>query len=240
MKKSIWIGYDPRESDAYRVARISILMQASESIPIAPVELTKLHHGGLYFREHEYRVNPKTNQRQLWDIVSDAPMSTEFAISRFLTPHLAHSGWALFMDCDFMAQGDIADLFALADPRYAVMVVKHDQQPAESYKMDGQIQTAYPRKNWSSLMLFNCDHPANRRLSVSMINVARGRDLHQFCWLDDELIGELPGCWNHLVGVNPPNPAARLIHFTLGIPSMEGYAGCEYSQEWSLWRSLGV
>lgn len=237
MKRSIHIGYDPREADAFRVARISILMQSSLNIPVLPIGLPQMRADRLYFRDHEYRTGADGN-KQMWDMISDAPMSTEFAISRFLTPHLAGTGWALFCDCDFMAQGDIADLFALADPQYAVMVVKHDHQPSGQYKMDGQRQTSYPRKNWSSLMLFNCDHPANRKLSINTVNFSTGRDLHRFAWLDDELIGELPPVWNHLVGVNAPNSAARMIHFTLGIPSMQGYAGCEYSRDWALWRSI--
>lgn len=236
-KRSIYVGYDAREADAFRVARLSILMQSSINIPVQPIEIGDMRKRQLYYRDHEKRWNPRTETFCQWDVISQAPMSTDFALSRFLTPHLAQEGWALFMDCDFMACADIAQLFALADPQYAVMVVKHNYEPAEGVKMDGQIQTAYPRKNWSSLMLFNCDHPANAALDLGTINLSRGRALHQFCWLDDALIGQLPVEWNHLVGVYPPNSAAKLVHFTLGLPRMDGFASCEYAYEWNWWRA---
>jgi lipopolysaccharide biosynthesis glycosyltransferase len=236
-KRSIYIGYDKRESDAFRVARLSLLMQSSLNIPALPIHLEAVRHQRLYSRDHENRWDKRTEQHQLYDTISQAPMSTEFALTRFLTPHLAKEGWALFMDCDFMACADIAELFALADPKYAVMVVKHDYQPAEGIKMDGQIQTAYPRKNWSSLMLFNCDHPANENLTLDMVNLAKGRELHNFCWLEDDEIGELPAEWNHLVGVDAPNPNAKMVHFTLGLPRMDGFAGCEHAYEWNWWRA---
>lgn len=98
--------------------------------------------------------------------------------------------------------------------------------------MDGQSQTAYPRKNWSSLMLVNCDHPANEALTLDTINELPGRDLHAFCWLTDDLIGELPAEWNHLVGVQPDNQDAKVLHYTLGIPSMPGYARCPRANDW--------
>jgi hypothetical protein len=84
------------------------------------------------------------------------------------------------------------------------MVVKHDHQPTEHWKMDGQFQTRYHRKNWSSVCLFNCDHPANKALTVDLVNSAPGRDLHAFSWLADDLIGELPPEWNWLVGHSAP------------------------------------
>lgn len=230
MKKSIYIGYDPREADAWRVCYVSLMMQSSDNIPVHSINLNDMRQQKLYYRDHHKK------DGQLWDVISDAPMSTEFAISRFLTPRLAKKGWALFCDCDFMANGDIAELFALADPKYAVMVVKHQHKPKRRYKMDGQIQTNYERKNWSSLMLFNCDHPANKRLTLGVVNAVPGRDLHRFFWLRDEEIGELPKEWNHLVGVDPENSGAKMVHFTLGLPRMDGYIGCEYSDDWYLWR----
>jgi hypothetical protein len=128
----------------------------------------------------------------------------------------------------------VNELFALAQNDKAVMVVKHDYSQQEGVKMDGQIQTKYARKNWSSVMLFNCDHPAMRGLGIEYVNSARGLDLHQFRWLDDEQIGELPPEWNYCVGhskLNGQSPA--LVHFTDGIPDMPGgYADQEFAQEW--------
>jgi hypothetical protein len=226
VRKSIFIGWDPREIDAYRVAWRSIVGNSVGCPVIHPLMLSQMRALNYYRRPTERRGG------QLWDNISQAPMSTEFAISRFLTPILAQDGWALFMDCDVMARVDIGRLFACRDERFAVQVVKHEHQGEVGPKMDGQIQTAYPRKNWSSVMLFNCAHPGNDRLTVEMINTRPGRDLHRFCWLEDDEIGELPAVWNHLVGVDSPDPDAKLVHFTLGIPSMAGYEDCEFADEW--------
>ncbi len=159
-------------------------------------------------------------------------MSTEFAISRFLTPHLARDGWALFVDCDVMAMTNIEGLFSLADPSKAVMCVKHHFAPPAGVKMDGQEQTRYARKNWSSVMLFNVGHPANKALTVELINTVPGRDLHRFCWLDDSDIGDLGPEWNWLVGHSSPNIDPKLIHFTDGIPSMRGYEKQVFADQW--------
>jgi lipopolysaccharide biosynthesis glycosyltransferase len=162
---------------------------------------------------------------QLWCPISDAPMSTEFAISRFAVPHIQREGWALFMDSDIVCLADINELFDLADDRFAVMVVKHGQKHEDGIKMDGQMQTVYARKNWSSVMLFQCDHPANRRLTADALNTWPGRDLHAFKWLDDDLIGSLPKEWNHLVDVDPlaEMSQAKILHYTLGCPALPGW-----------------
>lgn len=234
MKRTIWIGHDPREQDAFNVAVHSIRAQLSEPIEICAVALPTLFGHGLYQRPTCRR------DGKLWDVISDAPMSTEFAISRFFVPVIATSycrepsDLALFMDCDMLARTDLVELFALADPTKAIQVVKHDYHPAGGVKMDGQVQTDYPCKNWSSVMLWNLRHPANSALTIAKLNTWAGRALHAFKWLDESLIGALPTSWNHLVGVNPPDPDAKLVHFTLGIPSMEGYATCEHAAEW--WR----
>jgi lipopolysaccharide biosynthesis glycosyltransferase len=165
-------------------------------------------------------------------VISDAPMSTEFAISRFLVPHLAHDGWALFLDADMLALGDLAQLFDAADERFAIMCVKHDYAPTATMKMDGQQQTLYARKNWSSLMLFNCDHPANAALTVEMINTLPGRDLHRFCWLDDSLIGALDPKWNWLVGHSSPEIEPAIVHFTEGGPWFPGFENVPYANAW--------
>lgn len=221
----VFIGYDPREDDAFRVCRRSI-RRVSPQAQIATLELETLCGTGLYRRPTSIR------DGRLWDDYSEAPMSTEFAISRFLVPFLTGTAWALFMDCDMLVRADLEELFALADPSFAVQVVKHDHWPSDPAKMDGQIQTAYERKNWSSVMLWNLGHPANQRLTLNMVNSAPGRDLHRFCWLRDEEIGALPPCWNHLVGVDQPDPGAKIAHFTLGIPRMAGYEDCEFADEW--------
>jgi hypothetical protein len=224
---SIWLGFDSREADAYAVARSSIRKVTTLPARINALVLDELRGRGLYTRPHEKREGCR-----IWDVVSGAPCATEFSNSRFLVPHLAGSGFALFMDCDVLVRRNLRDLFDLADPSKAVQVVKHRHVPTTATKMDRQVQTTYGRKNWSSVMLFNVDHPANKGLTLEMVNTLPGRDLHAFCWLTDDLIGELPPEWNHLVGEYPPNPNAAIAHFTLGVPSMAGYEDCEFADEW--------
>jgi hypothetical protein len=225
---SIWVGFDPRpaESQGFAIARQSIRRRLNLPIPIIGLNLQTLRNDGLYWRPTE------TRDGRLWDVISDAPMSTEFAISRFLVPHLARSGWALFVDADVMARANLLQLFDCADPSKACMVVKHDYAPKREVKMDGQVQTAYARKNWSSVVLWNCDHPNTKKLTVEMVNTLRGLDLHQFSWLADADIGDLDPCWNHLVGDKEANPAAKLVHFTNGTPNMQGHEQCEFADEW--------
>jgi len=161
-------------------------------------------------------------------------MSTDFSLARFWVPQLAGiSGWALFCDCDFMFRADVQELFALADPRYAVMVVKHDHQPTEMLKMDGQVQTRYPRKNWSSLMLWNLEHKGTLSLGHFTLNNTRGIDLHRFCWLDDKHIGSLPEHWNWLDGHSSSGMEPAAVHFTRGTPDMAGYEHTRYAPEWN-------
>lgn len=214
------------------MARYSI-ERFNRIIPVRGLALDQLVADGLYSRPMEFKAG-REGSRQMWDVISDAPMSTEFAISRFLVPHVAKYGWALFLDCDVLCFENVSNLFALADDSKAVMCVKHQHVPQEGTKMDGQIQTAYDRKNWSSVMLFNCEHPSNSRLTLDLINGVPGRDLHRFCWLEDDEIGELPKKWNYLVGhdnrKSVPDPA--IVHFTNGLPDVDGREMQEFSVNW--------
>src|SRR3972149_771683 len=222
----IYIGYDPREDLAFHLARYSILSRTDrDSIWVLPLKLCNLKH--ILNRPIEKR------EGKLWCPISQAPMSTEFAISRFSIPFLEHKGWVLFIDCDTLILDDIRDLFALANPQYAIMVVKHNYQPTETTKMDGQTQTSYSRKNWSSVMMWNLDHPSNKNLTLEALNKWPGRDLHAFKWLKDEEIGELPQEWNFLAGINQPSSQEpKLVHYTLGTPNIAGYEKCELSYLW--------
>lgn len=223
---SIWLGYDPREAGAFAVARSSMERNLIGAVRVRGLILDRLKDEGLYTR-------PTSRQGgKLWDDISEAPMSTEFACSRFLVPNLAGHGWALFTDCDILVRKNLNKIFDQADPRYAVMVVKHDYRPPEGVKMDGQAQQPYARKNWSSVALFNCDHPANKALTLEMVNGTPGRDLHRFCWLKDEEIGALDPTWNYLVGHTTGVPDPAIVHFTEGIPTMPGYENCEFAGEW--------
>jgi hypothetical protein len=235
MKRSIWIGFDSRHAAAAAVCRHSITRRLTQPISVRGVVLDHLQQAGVYTRPVERRpAEPGAAHDQLYDPISEAPMSTEFAISRFLTPWLAGTGIALFADCDIVSRINLVKLFDQFDPRYAVMCVKHQHEPTQEMKMDGQPQTVYPRKNWSSVMMFNCDHPANNALTVKLINQVPGRDLHRFCWLDDDLIGELHPRYNYLVGHTKlyepaSNESPALIHWTDGYPLLRGYENAEYA-----------
>lgn len=232
MNRSIFIGFDLLEGAAFHVAQSSLLAYASAPINIDSLALDDLYDRDLYSRPTEIR------DGHLFDLISDAPMSTEFAISRFLVPSIAGTdGWALFCDCDMLFRAPVDELFDLADDRFAVQVVQHAPptvgRHASGMKMGGQIQTAYRCKNWSSVMLFNLAHPANLALTVEHVNSVPGRDLHAFSWLTPDLIGELPPQWNHLIGIDAPDPATKIAHFTLGTPDIAGYENCEFADEWT-------
>lgn len=226
MHRTIFVGFDPREVDGFAVTRASIKGRLTQPIQVRGLVLPELQRSGLYRRPTERR------DGRLFDVISGAPMATEFAISRFLIKELAGSGWALFMDSDMLVRENLTKLFEATDPSKAVMCVKHDHRPPEGIKMDGQVQTSYPRKNWSSVFLLNCDHPANRALTVDLVNTERGLHLHQFCWLDDDDIGELDVKWNWLVGHSDEALVPAIVHFTEGIPSMPGYQDVPFADEW--------
>ena len=240
MNRSIWVGFDPRESAAFAVARHSIQRYLASPIPVRGLVLADLREQGLYTRPTSVK------DGRMWDDISGAPCATEFSISRFLVPELVKREskflgvprWALFIDCDFLAMTSVEKLFAICEKHNdkAVMVVKHHYDPPEGLKMDGQIQLRYARKNWSSCTAFNIDHEANKALTVDLVNSVPGRDLHAFCWLEDDQIGELDQSWNYLVGHTNPEIQPDLIHFTEGLPFQKGYENCQYAPDW--WEEL--
>jgi lipopolysaccharide biosynthesis glycosyltransferase len=200
----IFVGYDPRERAATNVLIDSLYRHSSRPLAISPIVTPQLAE--VFQRER------------------DPKQSTAFSFTRFLVPWLmGYQGWAIFMDCDMLCRGDISELWALREDRYAVLCVQHDHRPNESAKFLGEVQSAYPKKNWSSLMLLNCARCT--ALTPDYVNTASGLQLHRFDWLDgDHQIGALPDRWNHLVDVQPAprQPAAEggptLLHWTLGGP----------------------
>lgn len=246
--RSIFVGYDAREINNFIVCVTSATQKMREGIEVRGLVLDHLRSQRLYSRKTSI-----SSEGKLWDCISEAPMSSEFAISRFLVPILQKEGWAAFVDCDTMFLSDPADLFALADSSKAVMCVKHNHVPTEDTKKSGEIQTRevdprfpgrYTKKNWSSVMLFNCEHPSNEKLTVEMINTLPGRDLHRFCWLEEDEIGELPATWNHLVGVSELGPdPVNLVHWTLGSPGILARENTlfydEYHHLLNRWASRG-
>jgi hypothetical protein len=227
---SIWIGFDPREAAAFAVARESVQKHVPRQWPVYGLVLSKLIERGLYTRPMEMR--PGVDCAIMWDVLSDAPMSTQHACARFLVPHLAQFGWAVFMDGDMMVRAPMSPMIHALDRKFAVYCVKHRFDPPAGVKMDGQQQTRYARKNWSSFLVFNVDHPSNKRLTLEIINTLPGRDLHRLCWLQDHEIGELPPEWNFLVGHTDPAVEPKCIHWTSGTPDMRGYENAPFSDDW--------
>lgn len=187
----IYIGYDHRQAVPYNVLQFSLFRRSSKPVAISPLVLSTL---------------PMTRQGL-----------TPFTYSRFLVPWLnGFQGWALFLDTDYLCLGDIAELFALCDDRYAVMVSKNVK-----------------KFEWASMIMFNCGHPANRLLTPDYIeDPQRCYSPHSIDWLPEELVGDLPREWNHLVGYDPPRPDAKLVHYTQGMPVFEETSGSEYTQHW--------
>ena len=212
----IFVGYDIREDIAYQVCEYSILKH-QPAAQVIPLKQKELRESGLYTR------------------TIDPLSSTEFTFTRFLVPYLAdYKGWAVFIDCDFVVVEDVKTLFDQADDRYAVMVVKHDYTPKEDFKMDGCRQLPYPRKNWSSAILWNCGHPSNRQITPDVVNSQTGQYLHRFQWLADTEIGELAPDWNWLVGwyQEPRHGIPKAIHYTEGGPWFSEYRLCDYHKVW--------
>lgn len=213
----VFVGWDSREDIAYQVCRHSLLARASVPVTVAPIKQEELRADGHYTRP------------------ADPLASTEFTYTRFFVPFLTeYEGWALFCDCDFLWLADIKDLTELLDDKYALMCVHHDHRPTETMKMDGRKQTQYPRKNWSSLVLYNCAHPANRVLTPDVVNRESGAFLHRFQWLDDDLIGAVPETWNWLEGwcEPPPKGHPNVVHYTRGGPWFDEWQDVAYADLW--------
>ncbi len=208
---NLFIGYDSREPIAYHVAAHSVMMRASRPLSITPVALHQL--GGLYWRER------------------GPTESTEFSLTRFLVPYLSqYQGTSIFMDCDFLAQVDLYEVAYECRPGKAVWVCQHDYTPKTESKMGGLAQTIYPRKNWSSFMMF--DNARCRVLTPAYVSTALASDLQRFKWVRDEEIGALPLEWNWLVGEYPLNPLAKMLHYTLGGPWFAQYRRGDHTKEW--------
>jgi lipopolysaccharide biosynthesis glycosyltransferase len=208
---SIVVGFDQREAVAYHVFCQSVLEHSSSPLRFIPLS------------ENLVKKYKETH----------LDGSNQFVYSRFLVPYLSeYKGWAIFADGDMVCQADIADLWNLRDESKAVLVVKHDYKTKAKIKYLGNKNENYPRKNWSSLILWNCEHQANRLLTPDFIQSQPGSFLHRFSWLSDDLIGELPVEWNWLAIEYPENPEAKIIHYTLGTPCFKDYSVESMSDIW--------
>lgn len=229
----IYIGWDSREPIAYDVCEHSIKRRARGGIEIIPLKHKELRQLGILKRP----VLIESDTGNFRDLMDNRPISTEFTFTRFFVPHLSdYKGWAVFMDCDMIALEDLRGLLDLCNDKYAVIVRKHNHRPANTNKMDDREQYVYDRKNWSSFILFNCGHPSNKALTADYVNTASGRELHQFAWLKDSEIGELPAKYNWIENFSPPiegKPA--VIHYTEGGPWFIDKPQCQsvmYADDW--------
>lgn len=220
----VFIGYDSREVVAFHVLVHSLLRHSSQPLAIYPLYRPALIASGLYTRE------------------SDSLESTEFSLTRFLVPYLSnYEGVSLFMDCDMLCQSDVGELFAYAEaaPFSSCFVVKHDYIPKSSVKMDGQVQSVYPRKNWSSVILFQ--NSMCHRLTPDYVNTVTPAMLHRFTWTQDELICPLPLEWNWLVGEYESRLDVPILHYTLGGPWFPQYRRGPEANRWvQEYESMGV
>lgn len=224
----IFVGYDSKEHDAYKVCVRSLIRHSTVPLSIHPLDETRLRHAGLYTRNWSHK------DGQFVDDIDRKPFSTSFSFTRFLVPSLCQwYGLALYCDCDFLWRGDVSFLFKSFDrEKKAVDVVKHSHNPDISTKMEGQKQTKYYRKNWSSLILYNCHHPSNLMLTPAVVNAATGQWLHGFSWLHSHEIGEVDKSWNYLSGIDLDIDDPLAVHFTNGTPSMKGHENDPYADEW--------
>ena len=214
----IYVGHDSREDIAYQVCEHSI-KRRDPSAEVIPLKQRQMREQGIYTRP------------------VDKLASTEFTFTRFFVPYLNDfKGWAVFCDCDFVWRIPSHELIKYCDPSKAVMCVQHDYKPKEGTKMDGQVQTVYPRKNWSSVVLYNCGHKSNEKLTVDLVNNPNndGAYFHRFSWLKDEEIGSLSHEWNWLVGwyKAPQDGEPKALHYTEGGPWFKNYRHCEYGDVW--------
>jgi len=212
----IFVGYDQNESVAWHAMVASIYQQSSKPIAVVPVNLRNL--------------------KGIFDRPRDLKQSNEFSFSRFLVPFLCDfKGYALFFDCDQMLRTDIAKIFdvTIEQPGRAVYVVKHTYEPRNDVKYLDNIQYKYPRKNWSSVVLWNCEHLKNRLVTPQYVNTADALELHRFSWLKDDEIGELDVRWNWLVGEYDSPPCdVRNVHWTVGGPYFNEYKNTDFADEW--------
>ena len=213
----IFIGYDPREAIAFHTCANSIIRHATQPVQIIPLALN-------LFKDYKETHTDGSNQ---------------FIYSRFLVPHLmGFNGWAIFIDGDMIVRDDIVKLWEMQNPYKDVLVVKHDYKTRMPIKYLGAKNEDYPRKNWSSVILWNCNSFPNRRLTPEFVQRSTGSELHRFSWIDNERLGELPIEWNWLPDEFGENPDAKLLHYTLGAPCFHEFANTPQGGEWHRERML--
>lgn len=210
----IYVGFDQREAVVFHTFNQSVIENATVPVSITPLAEHLLHFDG------------------------QQDGTNAFIFSRYLVPYLQdYKGWAIFADGDMHVNADIKELYDLRDESKAVMVVKHDYKTKSKRKYIGSPiendNVDYDRKNWSSVILFNCGHPSNRILTREYVAEAGASVIHRFGWLNDDEIGELPMEWNLLCGEYEWDEDAKLVHQTLGTPAFEHYMRCDSARQWN-------
>ena len=213
----VFVGYDPREAIAYHVCTNSIIRNASAPVAIIPVALNLFQ---------DYKETHGDN-------------SNHFVYTRFLVPHLmGFTGRAIFIDGDMIVRGDIVELFESFQLGHDVAVVKHDYKTRMTEKYMGAKNEDYPRKNWSSVIIWDCQTFPNRKLTPEFVQKQPGSFLHRFSWIQDDRIQALPQEWNWLPDELGPNPDAKLLHYTLGTPCFLEFADTPQGDIWHRERIL--
>jgi len=209
----IFIGYDPREAIVFHVCSNSIIRQSTRPVQIIPLALN-------LFKDYE-----ETHQDG----------SNAFIYSRFLVPYLMNfKGHAIYIDGDMILRDDISKLWDLRNPFFDVQVVQHNYKTRMPVKYLGSKNEDYPRKNWSSVIIWNCNSQVNRLLTPEYIMNSKGSHLHRFEWIDNESIGALPIEWNWLPDELGENADAKLLHYTLGAPCFNEFKNTEMNSYWHI------
>ena len=213
-KITVVVGFDQREAVAYHTFCQSVIEKSTIPVQFIPLAINTLN---FYEEQHKDGGN-------------------KFIYSRFLTPYICEfKGFAVYADGDMICNENIYEIVKLFDPSKAVQLVKHDYKTKRHIKYFGNKNTNYPRKNWSSLVIFNCQHPSNAVLTPQFIQEHDGAYLHRFQWLQDNEIGELDLKWNYLAIEYDPCSDAKLIHYTLGTPCLKEFKETEMSDVW--WKT---
>ena len=207
----IIVGFDEREAVAYHTFTQSVIAKSS-----LPTRFLPLNIGSL------------SNYQEL-----HKDGSNDFIYSRFLVPYLmGFEGWAIYADGDMVCLEDIKKLWDLRDEKYAIQVVKHNYKTKMRNKYWGNKNENYPRKNWSSLILWNCNHSSHKILTPEFVEKQSGAFLHRFFWIKDEEIGELEKEWNWLAMEYEDKKNINLIHYTIGTPCFKEYENTSLSSYW--------
>lgn len=205
------VGFDQREAVAYHTFVQSVIEKSSIPVRFMPLNSKSL------FGYNEVHTDG----------------SNEFIYTRFLVPYLMNfKGWAIYADGDMVCLDDIKNLWDQRDSKYAVMVVKHDYKTKVKNKYWGNKNENYPRKNWSSLILWNCNHLSHKILTPEFIKKQSGAFLHRFSWINDSEIGALDKEWNWLAMEYPEKKDIHLIHYTIGTPCFKEYENASLSSYW--------